>query len=72
MLPVGVFDLEALDQGVADGRVLDDLADLVEVRLGIQRVNDAFESLPVVRRTEIIETCCGASAVLQLAGIKHQ
>ena len=71
MAAVGVLDLEALDQGVADGRVLDDLAHVVEVGLGVQRLDDAFESLPIVGRTEIVETCCGAGAVLQLVGVER-
>ena len=64
MLSVGVLDLEALDQGVADGGVLDDPADVVQVRLGVQRINDAFESLAVVGRAEILETSPVASPVL--------
>jgi hypothetical protein len=64
VLSVGVLDLEALDQGVADGGVLDDPADVIEVRLAIQRINDAFESLAVVGRAEILETGSGASPFL--------
>ena len=64
MLSVGVLDFEALNQGVAYGGVLDDPAHVVELCLGVQRFNDAFESLAVVGRTEIVETGCGASAVL--------
>ena len=62
VLAVGVLDLEALNQGVADGRVLDDLADVVEVRFGVQRFHDAFEALAIIRRAEVLETRCGTSS----------
>src|SRR5947209_16980288 len=71
MSSVGVLNVEALDQGVADGGVLDDPAHVVEVCLGIQRFDDAFESLAIIGRTKIIETRCGASAILEFVSVER-
>ena len=43
VLLVGVDDPEPLDQRVADGGVLDDVAQVVEPGFGVQRVDGAFQ-----------------------------
>ena len=54
VLLVGVLDLQPLDQGVADGRVLHHLAHLVEIGLGVQRLDGALQAFAVVGRAEVV------------------
>ena len=70
---VGVLDLEALDQGVADRGVLDDPAHVVEVRFGVQRRDRALEAFAVVGRAEIVEARRRAGAVFEFVrGERHR
>ena len=66
MLLVGLDDLEPLDQGVADGRVLHDPAEVVEIGFVVQRGDGPLETFAVVGRTEIVEAGGGARAVFEI------
>ena len=65
---VGVLDLEALDQGVADRGVLDDPAHVGEVGFGVQRLDGALEALPVVGRAEVVQAGRRAGTVFEFVG----
>ena len=66
VLLVGVDDLEPLDQRVADGGVLDDVAHVVEVGFVVQPVDGAFETLAVVARAEVVQAGGRARAVFEV------
>ncbi len=66
MLRVGVDDPQSLDEGIADGRVLDDRAHLVEIGFAVQRVNCALQTLAIVGRPEVLEPGRGACARLRV------
>jgi hypothetical protein len=68
VLLVGVDDLEPLDEGIADSRVLNGPAEVVEVGLGVQRLNRAFETLTVVGRPEITQAGRVTRTILKLVG----
>src|SRR6185312_2203449 len=56
MLGVHLLDFQALDEGVADRGVLDDPAHLGQVGFGVQGRHRALQTLPVVRRPEVVES----------------
>jgi hypothetical protein len=68
MPSIGVLHLEALDQCVADGGVLYDAAQVVEVGLGVQRRDGTLEALPVVLRAEVVQAGRGPRTVFELIG----
>ena len=65
MLLVGVDDPQPLDQGIADGRVLNDVAQVVQIGFVVQRLDGPFETLAVVGRTEVVEPGRGTRAVFE-------
>ena len=64
VLLVGVDDPQSLDQGIADGRMLNDVAQVVQIGFGVQRLDGAFQTFAVVGRTEILQAGRCARAVL--------
>jgi hypothetical protein len=70
MLFVGLHDLQPLDQGVADGRVLHDPAEIVQFGFGVQRGDGPLEAFAIIGRTEIVEAGGGPRAVFQIVSGK--
>src|SRR5262249_36765896 len=66
VLLVGVDDPQPLYEGVADRRVLDDPAHLIEIGLVVQRVDGPLQPLAVVGRAEIVEAGGGSRAVFEV------
>lgn len=73
MLFVGFHELQPLDQGIADGGVLHDAAEVVEFGFGVQCLDGAFEALAIVGRAEVVEPGGGACAVFEVvSGEAHR
>lgn len=73
VLLVGLHDLQPLDEGVADGGVLHDAAEVVEFGFGVQGVDGALEALAVVGRAEVVEPGGRPRAVFEcVSGKAHR
>ena len=65
MLLVGIDDSQPLNEGVADGGVLNHPAHLVEIGFVVQRINGALQPLAIVERTEVVETSGNSCTVFE-------